>query len=269
MSKGIRISLNFDAVAEEVQMSRREVEMMSRSVIMEVTVAILNAWKAVARKELHSTRQSYLRGLQIIESGRFSTAIVLNGNLNNMLESGAGAWDMKDGFRKSPKKKISADGNWYIRIPFRFAAPSSLGESEAFSGVLPQSVYNVVKKQKSEGTTIGGGKKSGDSLKAINIPREFAIPKSRAAVTNMATKRTFDEYKNKTSIFEGIGKSSKEYENSSGSKYGSYRTVGELSDKNSFVHPGFSALNAAEKGLKIANLDAIVENSIDNYLSNR
>lgn len=269
MPKGIRISLNFDAVAEEVHMSRREVEMMSKNVIMEVTVAILNAWKAVARKELHSTRNSYLRGLQIIESGKFATAIVLNGNLNNMLESGAGAYDMKDSFRNSPKKKISADGNWYIRIPFRFAAPSSLGESEAFSGVLPQAVYNLVKNQKSARTTPTGAKKSGDTLKAINIPREFAIPKSRAALTNMATKRTFDEYTHKSSIYEGIGKSSKEYEGGTGSKYGNFRTVGELSDKNAFIHPGFIAGNFAEKGIKIANLDAVVENSIDNYLTNR
>jgi hypothetical protein len=254
-------------VIKEFSMSRRDAENMTKNVLMEVTTAVANAWKSAARKELHSTRSNYIKSIYIVEEGRLSNAIVLGGSFNNMLENGSPSFDMKSQFANSPKRKISASGKWYMRIPFRFASSGSLGENEAFSGVLPAAIYKAVNSMSSSKTDLGGAKKSGSSLKAVDIPAPYNSVSSRAAIVDPITKKNYEEYKHKSSIYEGISKSTKEYGSATQGTYNSFRTVGQNSDSNAFIYPGLLAHDFANKGLKSLDVDTIVNNSIDKFLS--
>lgn len=265
----LKVNINFDDVISEMGLNRKDAENMTKIVLQTVTVAIANAWKNAAKKELHSTRGNYMKSLYIVEEGRMTNSIILGGRLNNMLESGASPFDIKEGMAKSSKRKFSKAGTWYMSIPFRWATPGSLGESEAFSGVMPMSIYRAVSSLTSSKTDLGGGKSKGSSLKAVDIPNPQNEIKSRAALIDPISKRQYEEYKHKSSIYEGIGKSEKQYEGGSSGSYNSFRTISQNSNKNAFIHPGLRAGDFANKGLKSVDLDTIVNNTIDKFLSTK
>ncbi len=129
-------------------LSEIDAKQLTRNIVNQLKKEVYNNWVALAKRELHSTRQNYVDSIHMADT-QDGARIYLLGNFNNMLEAGAPAWDMKEGFRNSPKAKISKVGNWYLRIPFRFATPGSLGESSAFSGKLSVEVYKEIRKQSS------------------------------------------------------------------------------------------------------------------------
>ena len=69
-----------------------------------------------------------------------------------MLEQGATPFDIKEGFKKSPKarhtiakynkkgKIISPGGQWYLTVPFRIGVPGTLGQA-GFSGEMPTEMF--------------------------------------------------------------------------------------------------------------------------------
>lgn len=260
MKSGLNIGIDLRDIFSEVLPTKQQAKEMTKKVLQDVTVSVLEAWKSAARRELKSTRENYIKSLYIVESGRLENSIILGGNFNNMIEAGISAFDMKEGFSKSSKRKFSKDGSWYLRIPFRFATPGALGESSAFSGILPKAVHSAAQ---NAGKTSSGKPKG---IKPIALPDDLKAPKSRAAFSDSSSKKQYDEYKHKASIYEGITKSSKFYEETSQGQYNSFRTVGEKSDQNVFIHPGLKVGNFAEKGIKAIDVGMIVENSVDAYL---
>lgn len=171
------------------------------------------------------------------------------------------------GFSKSDKIKYTKDGGWYLTIPFRFSTPGSLGESEAFSGVLPTAVYNEAKKMSPTQSQFKGSIKMGETLSRMQVPKEFSDPKKRAAVSNLETQKTFEEYEHKTSIYAGMQRSEKTYQAATQSMFNTFRRVSSKSDPNSWIHQGMRARNLAEKAFSQFNITEEVDIEVDNQLA--
>jgi hypothetical protein len=262
----IPVFVDLRGVVDEFSLSRQQVEGMLNYTVKEVTAEFARNWDAEARQGLNSTRNTFSQSLVVVDTGKLKGAVMLVGQFPNMLEDGAGAWDMKAGFMASPKKKMvrRADGSmgWYLTIPFRFATPGALGESSIFSARMPEQVYAVAKDQPTTVPIRGGTRSAG--LTVNQLPQGFNMPSTRPAVSNIATSQTFDEYQHKTSIFAGIQKvNDKE---TGQNRYISFRRVSDQSDPNAFVHTGIRAGHFAEKALENTNIPYVVDRSIDNML---
>lgn len=257
--KKLELNLDLSEVFEEFELLKFQRDALLRAVVDANTSEFLKNWKAAASKDLKSTRRNYLSGIRVLTSGRFTNSIVLMGKFNNMLEMGFGPFDMKEGFLKSSKAKIGANGKRYITIPFRWATAGAIGENEAFSGVMPQDIYDIISKYKP--TKTEHGKKIFSGIGVKDIPTQYAEVKSRGAVSG------FGEYTHKSSIFEGITRSEKEYESAKQSTYTSFRRVSLNSDKLAFIHTGVKAYDFATKAYISTDFDTITNNTADKFLS--
>jgi hypothetical protein len=169
---------------------------------------------------------------------------------------------------KSSKVKYTKAGAWYLTIPFRFSTPDALGENEAFSGTLPQEIYDLVKGFSAKQTSENDGtSSSSETLKAGNIPSQYQAPQTRKSVINDVLNKTFDAYTHKSSIFEGLQRSSKTYQNATQSSYNTFRRVGQNSDPMAWIHSGLQQKNFAQQAIDNTDIDLIVDNTVDKILS--
>jgi hypothetical protein len=243
-------------LSEQFMLNQKHIDDLKDAVVKTVTKVVETSWRNQAKKSLGSTRSQYMNSIIVGEAGRFANVITLVGTLPNMIEQGIDPFDMKKGFEDSSKKVITKnkDGalGWYLTIPFTFAQPTSLGESQTFTGVLPSEVSNILKgKQKKEGQKA--------KLTLSDIPDEFKVPQMRPEVT-LGTGELIPEYKHKHSIYEGISQPKK------GGAVMSFRRVSNNSDDNSWIHTGISAHNLAEKAIDDAKIPEVVGDVIDSFL---
>lgn len=216
-------------------------------VVKEITVSYARRLEGQAKLYLHQTRMTYVRNIKILDEGRMKGAVLLDYSKNKivrMLEEGATPFDMKIGFQKSSKVKYNKDGGWYLTIPFREGNPDAVGESDIFSSIMPNEVYQAAKEKEQNIPTKDGGLKS-QGLKELEVPEKYRMPKTRTAIS--IENKTFEEYKNKTSIYTGISKMN---DSVTGQNiYMSFRRVGENSDDNAFIHTGIQAYNLMDKAM--------------------
>jgi hypothetical protein len=261
------IKIDITGVAQEFLLKEAQVEVLGAAVVNTLVDRIFYNWANNAKQGLNSTRKRYIQSLQIVQVTPFKKYIVLNGEFANMLESGAGAFDMKIGFAASPKRKLKKDGGWFLTVPFRHATPNALGESEIFSGVMPQEIYDVVKNFTPAISQIGTGRQSiPQRLGANQIPKPFDAKLTRVPVSNLAKKSTFEEYTHKNSIYEGMIKNSTTYEKATQGSYVTFRRVSDKSDANSWIHKGIMAGNFAQKALAQTDVGKIADRVIDEFL---
>lgn len=267
MSKPFNITFDISDVVAEFKLNKQQIDQISNATSKAVTLEIYRNWRDAAEKGLSSTRNGYIQGLLMNNVDFTTNSITLVGKLNNMLENGCSAFDMKTGFEKSMKAKRARNGKWYITIPFRFGTPGALGESSAFTNILPNEVYNLVKNFDPQQTEIGGKIRGGQSLKPGDIPEQYQAPKARNSVINTVINKTFDAYTHKSSIYAGIQKSSKTYESASQGSYNSFRRVSVNSDPMSWIHQGLVQRNFSQTALENTDIDVIVDNTVDKTLS--
>jgi len=122
----IPINVDISEVANEFLLSGDQITTLRENIVSGLTSSLYEQWLLAAGKNLRSTKAQYQRGLVIVDEGRFKGGVMLTGTLPNMVESGASAFDMKNGFSKSSKVKRTKDGEWYLTIPFRLASPGAL-----------------------------------------------------------------------------------------------------------------------------------------------
>lgn len=255
------IDLNIDDTIREFNLPTNLADSIVSSSVSLVTDEMFRQWQLEATKALNSTRNEYVNSLQIITVNNFHKTIILTGVLPNMLEKGASAFDMKEGFKKSPNVKYSIstdkDGNvkmsWYLTIPFRHGTPGIVGQNVAFSGIMPKEIYDVMKI-----------KDANKSLKKEEIASPFDIPSSRKAI--VLPNRTIPEYKHKSSIYEGMVKKTAAYGKTTQNTYMSFRRASENSDPNSWIHRGIKAYDLLGSTISNVDVENIVENNIDNIL---
>lgn len=235
-------------------LSKDQTKDMVDFVVKQVTAVTAKEWDNEARVKLRSTRDIYRNSIRVVDAGRFVGVVKLlaDSPLPNMLESGADPFDLKKGLQYGKKVKIKKDGGWYTTVPFRFATAGSLGESSIFSGVLPQPVQEAVKK-----------KGFFNPLKMGDIPEPYQIPRVQPVKLKSGA---FTEYEHKSSIYEGLMRSSKKYEKVTQSQYVTFRRVSDKSDPFSWRHPGLHALNLADKALERINIEEQIGESTNKYL---
>jgi len=259
----MNIDLNIDELIQEFNFPTNTADFIVEDTVERVTEEIYRNWQLQATNELKSTRNEYINNLQIISHSKFSKSIVLTGKLPNMVELGCSAFDMKEGFSKSSKVKYSVktdkNGNvtmsWYLTIPFRHGTPGIVGENAAFSGIMPQEVYDQMK-----------GKMHNEPLRKGEIPSPFDIPSSRKAI--VLPTRTIPEYKHKASIYQGMVKKTGVYGKTTQNTYVSFRRVSENSDANSWIHKGIQARNLMKKAIQETDIQTLAENNVDIILKN-
>lgn len=256
----IPITIDTRSLTEQFDMTSDEVEAFIDYVVKDITASYARKWESQAKENLKGTRQRYIENLKVIDTGRMTGAVVLDYSKDpvvRMVEEGASAFDMKDGFSKSDKIKTKKDGGWYLTIPFRVATPDAIGESGLFAFKMPQEVYDVVKGKEMNIPVSGGGKRS-SGLKLDEVPSALRAPKSRAAVSNLKHE-TFDEYVHKSSSFEGL---SKVQDRATGQNvYMNFRRVSDESDPNSWVHSGILAHNLSDKAM--SDLESNMESELN------
>lgn len=261
----MNIQLDIDDIIKELVLPTNVSDLIVANGVDAVTQEIYRNWRLGASNELTSTRNDYINGLQVIQNSQYAQTIKLNGVLNNMVEEGIDAFDMKEGYRKSPKVKWSPrtdkNGNvtlhWYLTIPFRHGVPTTIGDNSAFSGIMPKSIHNIMKQQPAN-----------TGLSKAGIPSPYDVPQSRAQIHIPSTKVDIPEYKHKSSIYEGLTKKTGAYGNTSQNTYVSFRRVSENSDDNSWIHKGIKPHKLLDKAIAETDIEMIVENSVDETLAN-
>lgn len=262
------ITIDLTGLQQQFGLTANEIDVLTESCINAVAGEIYGLWEAMAKKELKSTLPEYLQNLNIVDKGKLEKNIVLTGVLPNMVEQGASPFDLKEGFKNSPRAQftipkyskkgnlISAGGDWYLTIPFRIGTPGIVGQA-GFSTEMPQSVYDVMR-----------NKVAGSPLHKSEIPFPHDIPRSREAIYQN-NQLLYAEYRHKNSIFEGMIKQTAQYSKTSQNTYKTFRRASKNSDPLSWIHKGIKAYNIAEKAVEACDVDTIVSNLVMEYLDNK
>ena len=260
------ITIDLSGLKGQFGIDDKTLDQLTETCVKAVTAAIYANWEALAKKKLKSTREEYIQNIIHVDKGRFNKQIILTGVVPNMVEQGASAFDIKNGFRKSPKVRytipvygkkgnmLRSGGDWYLTIPFRIGVPGTLGQA-GFTGQMPQEVYDIMRKR---GNRI--------ALRADEIPAPYNIPQSRAAIQATPQNPYYAQYTHKSSIYEGLTKRTAQYGKTTQNTYGTFRRAGANSDPLSWIHKGISAYRLADEAVKITDVDTIVENEVTTFL---
>ena len=260
------ITIDLSGLKGQFGIDDKTLDQLTETCVKAVTAAIYANWEALAKKKLKSTREEYIQNIIHVDKGRFNKQIILTGVVPNMVEQGASAFDIKEGFRKSKKVRytipvygkkgnmLRSGGAWYLTIPFRIGVPGTLGQA-GFTGQMPQEVYDIMRKR---GNDI--------ALRADEIPAPYNIPQSRAAIQATPQNPYYAQYTHKSSIYEGLTKRTAQYGKTTQNTYGTFRRAGANSDPLSWIHKGISAYRLADEAVKITDVDTIVENEVTTFL---
>src|SRR5690606_15122005 len=139
----IPINLDFSGLVEEFSMSRKEVDSILDYTVKESAARFATLWEREAG-QLGSTRNLYMRSIVVSDPGEFLASVELTNDLPNMIESGAGPFDMKPILLGGSKVKMGSSGK-YITVPFSIGTPGALKEN--FSTIMPPSVYEVIRQK--------------------------------------------------------------------------------------------------------------------------
>lgn len=259
----IPIAIDSSSLIDAFNLSEKQIGDLLDFMVKEVTAEFANKWEEMAGRNLHSSRDEYVRGIQVIDQGRFKGAVVLTGFFPVALETGISAYDMKEGLLKGKNAKVSKSGTRYNTVPFRFSTPGALGESAIFSSKLPEEVYRAIMDKPFVRKVQGGGIAT-QGLKVDEIPVKFRAAITRPAPVRQPLPIRFKEYTHKSSIYKGVSRVNDPVTGQN--RYTSFRRVSDNSDPNSWVHPGFDAKNLGEKTLSSFDPEKITTRAIDLFL---
>lgn len=186
---------------------------VSRS-IEQTLLATQEKWIQIVANRLATTRNDYIRSLTMEFPDAFTGILYLQGKWANMLEQGFPPFDMKKGFRRSPKVKKSKNNGWYLNIPFRHYAPS---QAITTKQKMPSDIYRQARVLK-----------AGDRL----IGTEVKYP----------PRRSWTGYSHHSGIYENMMRTTQK--SSLDSQYYTFRRVSDKSDPMSFWHPGYKGVQA-------------------------
>ena len=250
-------------LAQKFNISHEQVESVCDNIAKTLAANYAQQLEANARNLLHKTRERYIRNIRVIDSGRMEGTVLLDyskDKIVKMIEEGASPFDMKGAMLESPKAKIGRRGGKYLTIPFRWGTPGAIGESDAFSGIMPSEVYQVARKMTQSIPVPGGGIRSG-GLNANDLPTPLNQSRTRPEIKDSSGKVMFKAYEHKTSLYQGIVKSQDSVTGQN--RYFSFRRVSENSDPDAFVHPGIEQYRLLNKTLSEFNQTQELEKALD------
>lgn len=227
------VIIDISGLVQQFSFSENEAKGFSKMILDRTAARYMYLWENQVNNGLKSTRGFYKAGMSFKYIDDKTIQFELEGKgiskLGLMLEQGASAFDIKEGLLNSPKAKTGKDGNRYITVPFRIATSSAIAESAVFAGIMPKLIYQIAKQK--------------GSVSGSDLPEEYKVKGVRAELsgTNLPVFKT-DEYVHKNPIYEGVTKNS-------GGGYGTMRRVSDNSEKNSWIHKGFTKRGFMEKAL--------------------
>lgn len=232
-----------------------------------VGAAAFATWKQMAQNELHASSRDYLQNLQIEHAKQkqsgWTTRIILNGAVPNMIENGWPGGNMRAWMLKSPKAKGMKDGGKYLVVPFRHGVPSTKGRN--VGSVMPKEIYAAAKKLAPTFTSVmeptshtgrlrsqttWGGRLTPDLARTgANRGGLGALELSPRARQQVREK--LNELKSPwhtTSIWTGMIRNEAQYEKVKQSSYTTFRTISSRQrDPRSWMHPGITARHFATR----------------------
>jgi hypothetical protein len=230
----LNLSIDMHDYVDRSSLSDEEVNGFKGLLLQRLAKAFNDKWEDQI-KNLHSTRAEYRLGMFVDTPDDNSIVMGVTARQSKLavdLELGKDAFDEKQGFAMSPKRHEKKNGGWFITVPFRFSTSAALGESSAFSASLPEAVERIAKKQNTP-------------VRNEQLPLALQVRTVRPEIHSGG--RVFKEYKHKASIYEGLIRAIDTDENRG--QYRTYRRVSDLSDANSWIHPGFLPHNFLGKAL--------------------
>jgi len=241
------ILIDLSGVIDEFILTEQETKDLSRYVLSNISDEYMRYWENNIDNSLKSTRSEYKQAIFTEQPDDYSMIFGMTPRKNKlamMLEDGASEFDIKDGFKKSSKKKQKKDGGWYLTVPFRHATSEAVAESMTFQNKMPKEIEKLVKI-------------TDKPLKLTDLPEGYREKRTSRV-----------GYQHKAAIYEGLHRkdiSSTENENRGG--YFTFRRVSDKSESDSWQHPGFQPLKLMEKSLTDTPIDIIVDRSIDKFLT--
>ena len=242
------ITIDVTAFVKKFEFSNEEIKSFSKFLLGRIGREYMEIWDKKVNENLKSTRVAYKSGMKFSFIDDYNIMFELEGKgqakLGLMIERGADAFDIKEGFKKSPKAIRPNSPDWYITIPFRHATPEALAESTAFSGNMPKPIHMIAKTEgKTTMSNLPAEFRTLGVRPELNVP-ETVLPKEKQA-----------EYTHKSPIYEGIQRSTMLKHHS----YTSFRRVSGKSESNSWIHKGFQqrdfmGKSANELSMKLNNL---------------
>ena len=261
MMTDLKISFDLSEVISDYTVSPKDADTLNSLIIRTLSETVIQQWREEASLNLGKSRAGYKNGIQLIEIDDKSAVIALIGSFNNMLENGAAPFDIKEGMAKSTKRTLKKKGDgWYMTIPFRWGTPGASPDNEAFSNIMPLEVYEVAKDLIAASSSPKKKMVYGESLSEKDLSKQAQKPATRKAYGG------YGSYTHKSSIYQGIIKQEKTYEKATQSTYFSFRRVSDLSDANSWIHPGFVAKNLADKAIDKIDVDGIINLQVTRFL---
>ena len=220
-------------------------------------------WIKVARNNLRTSKDEYIRGIQQPKIIGDKVVITLEGWLPNAIEQGRTAFDMKPGFLGSSKARGSA-GNTYFTVPFQLRSPGSAGGSPP---VMPKTIYNLASKLKFGQRLDLPKKYEGYGLRS-QLAKDAWMPTKAGGLRRTGS---WGNYTWQNSPFQGIVRERRfpgELKTTPAGRMAQYKTfrrVSKRSDANSWIHPGFRPRNLLEKA--VANWESQVSTLVNQILT--
>lgn len=249
----LALKLNMDDFIESSQLDQSKVDGFKALLLDRLADGFREQWENQINENLHKTRTEYRKGMFVDHPDDNTVVmgvIARQSKLAVDLELGKEAFDEKLGFAMSSKKTMKKNGvGWYLTVPFRHAVPLSVGESGAFNSVMPLSIYKLARYK-------------AKPLEFNELPSGQQARGIRPEITTVSG-RTFGAYQRKTARYEGLIRNPDAAEGRGG--YMTFRRISDLSDANSWIHPGFLPRNLLGKALAKTNVPAIVRQAKSDF----
>lgn len=248
------ISIDIQPLVDKFCFSQNEIDSFTSTLLDNLSLMFQEEWTNQINTQLHKSRQEYLKGMFVERPDDKSIVFGVTERKSKLavaIESGHTPFDEKEGFEKS-KKRTKTSGGWYLTIPFRHAAPTSIGESSVFSTVMPESIYKMAKSQ-NEPLTKG------------QLPSPYNEPGMREPIIRDGL--NIPAYQRKSATYEGLIRVNDKDENRG--QYLTFRRVSNNSDPNSWWHPGFEAKELLNKSLDQIDITSTVRRVMIDFIENR
>ncbi len=251
----LAIDIDISGPVEEFQLLLKDSKQLSSSILDRVVNEYMQKWETLAGHSLNRTKSEYMKAMRFEKVDEYNTIIRLDpreSKLALMIEEGSNPFDIKTGLQKGKNVKQSIGGGWYVDVPFRFATSGAIASSPVFSAILPAQVERIAKKA------------SPASVPQSRLPKEYQKAGFREGINRGGL--VYPQYNHKVSVYDRIRR---QQTGKRSGKYMSFRRVSGNSDKNSWIHEGFTARNFMDSVLADLDIDTIVDKVIQTYIDER
>jgi len=210
--------------------------------IEEVVLDLLSSaarakWEKLAGERLRSTAQTYIQGIQHVESEPGRRVITLLGWLPVAIERGLDPFDMRTTLLgpNASKRRPDGKGGWYANVPMRHGTPGTTGLVGSPMG-QPYGPRGEHSRALTGGMTAAAAEAMGKAIyrRALKLKGGKSLPEKHGGPL-LAPHHT-------TGIYTGARRDRKTYQASTGTQYVTFRRISTANPRG-WMHPGITARN--------------------------